>query len=80
VLRKVTKVDYAIAIAVLRRSCDCNSPDKNPPTDWQSKARIPHHVDCGMFALELPDEKEAPAAFKEAQEVRTKLLAEVTTC
>lgn len=73
-LSKFTKVDYAIALAALRRTCACNDPDRsNPPTDWQSKARIPHHVDCAMFALELPDEKTAPAAFKEAQAERAEL-------
>lgn len=72
---KFTKVDYAVAIAALRRACECG--DRNPPTDWRSKARIPHHTDCPMFAIELPDASAAPAAHAAAVELRSELLKEL---
>jgi hypothetical protein len=64
--------------AGLRAACRCNEPDVNPPTDWKSKARIPHHTDCPMFPFEPPDEKIAPAAFTESQAALRSLLTKDT--
>lgn len=50
----IDKATALLAMAALRAACRCNEPEVNPPTDWQTKARIPHHCDCPMYAVELP--------------------------
>lgn len=58
--------DLALAMVALRRDCQCADEDKEPPTDWVSGTRIPHHVDCPLFPFERPDPEAAPAAAAEA--------------
>lgn len=64
-----------IAMAALHDACVCDEPlVRNPPTDWKSKARIPHHTDCPLYAIELPDPGVAPMAYADAVAARGKLL------
>lgn len=60
--------------AALAEACDCNSAEKNPPRDWTTNARIPHHCDCPMFPFELPDENAAPVAHAAAVAERVRLM------
>jgi hypothetical protein len=68
------KTELLLLRAVVRAACTCTSPDVNPPTDWKSKARIPHHCDCPLYPIELPDAATAPTAFEDALERRRVLL------
>jgi hypothetical protein len=65
----------ALALAAMRSVCPCDGFDRNPPTDWRTGVRIPHHCDCPLYAIELPDATAAPAAHADAVKVRAELLA-----
>lgn len=56
------EIENRLLRTVLRVACRCNDPNANPPTDWDTHARIPHHCDCPMFPIEIPDALTAPAA------------------
>jgi hypothetical protein len=64
----------ALLVEALRLRCHCYDPDVTPPTDWHSGARIPHHVDCVLYPIELPDAGLAPSAYADATAHREKLL------
>lgn len=68
----VATTDHLLALAALRAMCDCN---ENPPANWnEGHARIPHHCDCPLYTIELPDEKESPSAYADAIKRRKELL------
>lgn len=69
-MKKITK---AMLLEILKASCDCYSPDKTPPSDWTTGAPIPHHCDCPLYAIELPDAQDAPAARADAIAARDRL-------
>lgn len=58
----------------LREHCRCSDPDVDPPTDWTTTARIPHHCDCVLYPIELPHPNNAPAAYVDALDKRRALL------
>lgn len=73
-LRRYALVERDAWMRMVRDLCRCSEPDRSPPTDWKSKARIPHHTDCAMYLFELPDPAVAPAAYADAMKRRDKLL------
>ena len=56
----------------LRVTCRCNDPGHNPATDWGAvgDVRIPHHCDCPLYPIELPDRLLAATAYADAIRVR----------
>jgi hypothetical protein len=65
---------HRLAMAALRAACDCDKRE-NPPCNWnEGHARIPHHCDCPMYPIELPDEEESPSAHADATKKRKELL------
>jgi hypothetical protein len=60
----------------LRTRCKCYDPDVNQPTDWGAVAgvRIPHHCDCPLYPIELPDRLLAATAYADAVRVRDGLF------
>ncbi len=67
-VERVRELEARIALLeeALRQSCNCDDIAVTPPTDWGSKAPIPHHCDCPLFAFDLPDPVMAPTAHAEA--------------
>ena len=54
-------------LAALRRKCRCG--DDSVPTAWagpEKGQRIPHHCDCVLYGIELPDPVRTPIAFADA--------------
>lgn len=69
------ELENGLLRTVLRSACRCHEPDVNPPTDWKTRARIPHHCDCPLYVIDLPDAVTAPAAHADATVRRAALIA-----
>ncbi len=62
-----------LLLAALKAACDCYERDTHP-TDWNNRRRIPHHCDCPMYAVELPNAIDTPTAYADALARQKELL------
>lgn len=54
-----------VLLGLVKRECRCDEVG-SPPTDWGNGNPIPHHCDCLLYAIELPDPDLTPVAYADA--------------